>query len=131
MAKIERKVVGSIKIVDDKKYGSIQIYFASPETHWVHDVACINVRFDGSVDSPTISLNYGCGGTGVRDANGKLVSVSNLAIAQAMGNVFKHVELELIRLNTSLGVRELVERIPHYVENNGELECINQEVLEA
>lgn len=130
MPNIIRTVNGSVKLIDGKKYGGIQIYFASPETHWVHDVACIFVDFRGN-DTPIISLNYGSGGTGVKDENGKRVSVSDLAIAQAMCNVFKYVELELIRLNTSLGVRELVERIPHYVENNGNLECINPEVLEA
>jgi hypothetical protein len=130
MANITRKVVGSVKIFDGKKHGIIRISFASPETHWIDEVAYINVDFRGN-DNPVISFNYGSGGTGVRNESGKIVSVSDIAIAQAMSTVFKYVEWELIRLNTSLGVQELLDSVPHYVENNGDLECINPEVLEA
>ena len=130
MANITRKVVGSVKIVDGKKYGSIQIYFASPETHWVHDVAHVFVVFSGN-DTPVTSFNYGSGGTGVRNESGKVVSVSDIAIAQAMSSVFKSVELELTQLSTNVGVQELLDSVPHYVENDGDLECINPEVLEA
>lgn len=126
MANITRKVVGSIRIVDGKKHGNIRISFASPETHWIDEVAYVVVDFRGN-DTPVTSINYGSGGTGVRDENGKVVSVSDIAIAQAMKSVFEHVEFELKALKHSAGVQELVDSVPHY-ENDV---CVNPEALEA